>query len=377
MARGTQLLENVHFTETKVDVSAAARNQRLLDGYVGLRALSPASVEGYTSALASFTRHAEAPLEEAGELDVAAWFRGARAQLRASTIIVYAVYLEELIRFSLRGRGLGKKVAKERAAAIMEGVPILDLRREVRRHCEFREMLILREEEAALWEAAAWPRAKAYMAVSRDTACRKGELISARVMDLTHHDGYSVLRVLGKTGERTMPLVRSVPVLMDWLEAHPRPTPGAPLFATVWRGEVRFMDEYAPNKLMWRLCLRAGLRQINPHMWRHTRLTEWARAGVGEYTLKSLAGWTPDSKMAARYIHLSGRDHVRTVPSREGGTGSLAYYTRRALDTAMLLMASEDRETKLFALRTFMQLNGQGRMQTTLDRGGMFQEAVK
>jgi integrase len=286
------------------------------------------------------------------------------------------VYLEELLRFSLRARGLGKKTAKERADAIMEGVPVLDLRREVRRHTEFREMLILREEEAALWEAAAWPRARAYMAVSRDTACRKGELISARIMDMTHHDGYSELRVRGKTGERTMPLVRSVPALMDWLEAHPRPRPGAPLFATVWRGEARFMEESAPNKLMARLCTRAGLRRITPHMWRHTRLTEWARAGVGEYTLKSLAGWTPDSRMAARYIHLSGRDHVPTVLRLEGAVGGLDEYTRRALDTAVELMASDDPETRLFALRAFMQLNGRAHMQTTLD-SGVFEEAVK
>lgn len=371
-------MENVHLIETKVDVSAAMRNQRLLDGYMGLRALSPASIEGYTSALASFTRHVEAPLDEAGELDMAAWFGEARAHgLMASTIVVYAVYLEELVRYALKNRGLGKRAAEARAASIMDGVPLRDLRREIKRLCEFRSMLILREEETALMEAAAWPRAKAYMAVSRDTACRKGELISARIRDLTHRDGYSELRVLGKTGERTMPLVRSTPALMDWIEAHPRPRPGAPLFATVWRGEVRFMDEYAPNKLMERLCRRAGLRQINPHMWRHTRLTEWARAGVGEYILKSLAGWTPDSKMAARYIHLSGRDHVSTVLRLEGVTGSLDAYTKRALDTAVELMASEDQETRLFALKTFMQLNGHSHMQTTLDSGNFSQEAGK
>jgi hypothetical protein len=43
----------------------------------------------------------------------------------------------------------------------------------------------------------------------------------------------------------------------------------------------------------------------------------------------------------------------------------------------MELMASDDRETKLFALRTFMQLNGHGQMQTTLDPGGMFKEATR
>ena len=367
MEARARLLEKVNFNASKVDVSAAVANQRLLDGYLGLRALSPSSMEGYTSALASFTRHAGLPLEEAGELDMETWYREARAGgLMASSTVVYAVYLDELLRYVMRRRGLGARAAEVRAASIMDGVPLGDLRREMRRHSEFREMLILRDEEAAIWEAAAWPRAKALIAVSRDSACRKGELIGARIRDLTHREGYSELRVHGKTGERTMPLVRSVPALMDWLEAHPGPRPGAPLFATVWRGKVRFMEESAPNKLMDRLCLRAGVRRIRPHMWRHTRLTEWARAGVGEYMLKSLAGWTPDSRMAAKYIHLSGRDHIPAVLRLEGVTGGLDDYTRKALDTAVELMASDDQDTRVFALKSFMRLNGHGHMQTRL-----------
>jgi len=367
MKAKTRLLEKVNFNVSKVDVSAAVSNQRLLDGYLGLRALSPSSEEGYTSAVASFTRHAGLPLETAGELDLETWYREARAGgLMASSIVIYAVYLEELLRYAMRCRGLGAREAEARATAIMDGVPMRDLRREMRRHTEFREMLILRDEEEALMEAAVWPRTRALMAVSRDSACRKGELITARIRDLTHRDGYSELRVHGKTGERTMPLVKSVPPLMEWFDAHPRPRPGAPLFATVWKGRVGWMDESAPNKLMDRLCTRAGVRHIRPHMWRHTRLTEWARAGVGEYMLKSLAGWTPDSRMAAKYIHLSGRDHIPAVLRLEGVTGGLDEGARKALDAAVELMASDDRETRVFALKAFMRLNGHSHMQTRL-----------
>ena len=135
------------------------------------------------------------------------------------------------------------------------------------------------------------------------------------------------------------------------------------------------MDEYTPNKFMARLSERAGTRLIRPHMFRHTKLTAWARAGVGEYVLKSLAGWTPDSRMAARYIHLSGRDHIPAVLRLEGVTGSLDQYTRAALDAAHGLMGSDDEETRVFALRTFMRLNGLSHAQTTL--GSLFQEAER
>jgi len=383
MLARTQLLKrpDVHFIGSKVDVPYVLepyRNQELLDSYLSLRVLSQSGAMGYRSAMASFSRLTGIPLAEAGELDLAAWFRKTRSQgLQASTIIIYAVYLEELLRHDLVRRGLKKREAEARAYSIMDGVPLRDLRRDMRRRYMFREMLITPEEGAAIWEAAEHPRVKAYMAVSDDSACRKGELLSARIKDLTHREEYSELRVYGKTGERTLPLIRSVPALLDWLEAHPDPRQGAPIFCTLYRGEARRMDIYTPNKFMTRLSERAGTRIIRPHMFRHTKLTAWARAGVGEYVLKSLAGWTPDSKMAAKYIHLSGRDHIPAVLRLEGVTGSLDGYARDALDAARGLMSSEDEETRIFALKTFMRLNGISHIQTTLGSGSVFQEAGK
>jgi len=194
--------------------------------------------------------------------------------------------------------------------------------------------------------------------------------------DLTHRRDYSELRVLGKTGERTLPLTRSVPVLQDWLEAHPDPRPGAPLFATVFDGDVRFMNLRSPNKAFERICLRAGIRRIRPHMIRHTKLTELARAGVGEYVLKKFAGWTPNSKMAAKYIHLSGRDHIPAILRLEGVTGSLDGYTRDALDAARGLMKSRDEGVRVFALKTFLRLNNSP-LQTTLGGTSMPWEAFR
>jgi len=45
-------------------------NRKLLDGYLGQRALSQSSVEGVTSALASFTRQVGLSLKGVDELDV-------------------------------------------------------------------------------------------------------------------------------------------------------------------------------------------------------------------------------------------------------------------------------------------------------------------
>ena len=371
--------EDVYFKHPKVDIAPGGvlfRNGALLDGYLDDRRLSGSSEDGYRAALTSFSGNTVVPLEEAGELDVRTWYRKVNALgLAASTIAIYAYYIENVLCYALRRRGLSRSEARVRASAIMEGVPLVDLRREMRLRSEFRESLILPHEFSAMWRVLESPRVRAFIAVDYDSACRKGELLSARVKDLTNRRGYSELRVLGKTGERTLPLTRSVPILMDWLEAHPDPRPGAPLFATVFNGDVRFMDPRSPNKAFERVCHRAGVRRIRPHMIRHTKLTELARAGVGEYVLKKFAGWTPNSKMAAKYIHLSGRDHIPAILRLEGVTGSLDGYTRDALDTARGLMKSGDEGTRVFALKTFLRLN-KGPVQTTLGGAGMPWEAL-
>ena len=372
--------EDVYFNEYKVDVApgdAPCRNRVLLDGFLGDRRLSGSSRDGYRAALLSFGDHVEVPLEEAGELDLRAWYRNVNSRgFAASTIALYAYYIENLLRYALRRRGLNRSEAGARTEAIMEGVPLADLRREMKFRAEFRESLILPHEFSAMWEATGSPRLRAFIAVDYDSACRKGELLTARIRDLTHRREYSELRVLGKTGERTLPLTRSVPVLLDWLEAHPEPRPGAPLFATVFDGDVRFMNLRSPNKAFERACLRAGVRRIRPHMIRHTKLTELARAGVGEYVLKKFAGWTPNSKMAAKYIHLSGRDHIPAILRLEGVTGSLDGYTRDALDAARGLMKSRDEGVRVFALKTFLRLNNSP-LQTTLGGTSMPWEAFR
>lgn len=301
------------------DVTNLYRNQVLLEMYLESRRLSPKTRQGFSEAISSFSEIVAVPLEEAGRPEFEAWFRYECARgLAASTILLYTRRLGQLLRFALMSQGLSKREAKTTAAAAMAGVPIEDLRREEQRLSSLRDMLVRPEEFEALITTARHPRVRALIWVLRESACRKGELISLRIRDLGFEPTHAEIRVLGKTGERTIPLVDSVWSLRAWLDVHPDPRPSAPLFATTWKGEVRRMNERTPNNELRELCRRAGVRNITPLMLRHTRLTDLARAGLGEYQLKSFAGWAPDSKMAARYIHLSGRDHIDAILRVEG-----------------------------------------------------------
>lgn len=300
-------------------VRVLLENEELLARYLSCRRLAQSTRESYGTAMRSFSDLVGAPLVRSGRDEFEEWFRQAdRLGLAAGTIALYMSRLRKVKEQALIWAGLSRVEARATGAIAMEAIPLGDLRRETKRSSPGRENLVTTGELDALRKAASHPRARALVDVMYESACRKGEILGLRVRDVTRSDRYIEIRVLGKTGERTLPLVRSAPSLEAWLDAHPDPRPAAPLFATVVDGQVRQMEEHTPNRLLRDLCRRAGIRPIHPHMLRHTRLTELARAGLGEYQLKSFAGWTADSDMAARYVHLSGRAHVEAVLRADG-----------------------------------------------------------
>ncbi len=68
------------------------------------------------------------------------------------------------------------------------------------------------------------------------------------------------------------------------------------------------MDYYSARMLLQRLKARSGIKKaVNPHAFRHARATHLA-SHLTEAQMKQVFGWTQDSRMAGRYVHLSGRD---------------------------------------------------------------------
>jgi integrase len=176
-------------------------------------------------------------------------------------------------------------------------------------------------------------RINAYHAISRDTSCRPHELLKLKVKDVYwKNDGtstYAEITVNGKTGSRTIPLIKSVPFLKDWLLVHPLGgNPNAPLFCSMTRNLLaplgmpglynvykRLRVEYFPA-----LVLRSDVtnedndriqnllkKPFNPYIRRHTGLTEKAIL-IHEHALRQHAGWTKDSKMPLKYLHFFGNE---------------------------------------------------------------------
>jgi len=293
----------------------------LLEEFLRSRRLDPSTEKIYRQALQSWDRRIPSTLEDARPEDVATWFATISGEgYAASTILTYALKARALYAWTLRRRGLKKRAARAQAAELFDEVPFADLKRRANRENELRDKLVTPEEYEALMVASDRPRTRALLATLYESEARPGELLGLRVRDLDFREQYAQVRVSGKTGERTIPLIRAIPYLRAWLQVHPaRGDPDAPLFARVYRGRVGPVTVDALDNAFRRLRRRAGIkRRVYPYMFRHTRLTELADNDLGEFKMKVVAGWTPDSRMAARYVHLSGRAGLAPILKMEG-----------------------------------------------------------
>ena len=293
----------------------------LLEEFLRSRRLAEGTEQTYRQALQSWTRRIETRLEDARPEDVATWYaRVSGDGLSPGTILLYAVKLRVLYAWILRRQGLRKRAATMEAGDLFEEVPLRDLQRQADKENELRDKLVTPEEYEALMTASDHPRIRALLATLYESESRPGEVLGLRLRDLEFCKGYAKVRVSGKTGERTVPLVRAIPYLRAWLQVHPAAGDSdVPLFAHVYRGQLGAVSTSGLATRFRRLGKRAGLkRRINPYMFRHTRLTELADNDLGEYKMKVLAGWTPNSRMAARYIHLSGRSGIAPILAMEG-----------------------------------------------------------
>jgi len=73
-------------------------------------------------------------------------------------------------------------------------------------------------------------------------------------------------------------------------------------------GTIGSMQYATFRKLLQTLARRAGVKKkVNPHAFRHARATFLAKH-MTESQLKQFFGWKQASRMAATYVHLSGRD---------------------------------------------------------------------
>lgn len=162
------------------------------------------------------------------------------------------------------------------------------------------------EDIEKLVDAATNVRDKLFVRLIYETGARIGELLSL-TLDGIEWDGHgATVQIFGKTGERKLRVIDSVPLLSAWLREHPdTKNKKALLFCGI--------NGYNPSYDYFRLMLnkigkKAEIKKpVNPHHFRHSRATELAK-NLTEAQLCYYMGWQLGSYQPATYVHLSGRD---------------------------------------------------------------------
>lgn len=164
-----------------------------------------------------------------------------------------------------------------------------------------------------LIEACRNPRDKALISFLYESGCRKGELVSIRLENVTFTEfGATVTIPKGKTGPRTIPIVYAASYIRQWVESHPTKRKSDPLFCSLQEPFSQFSFS-GLSHLMRVLKERTGIKKdLYPHLFRHSRASHLANQ-LTEQQLKQFLGWTAGSNMAAVYVHLSQRDIQNSV----------------------------------------------------------------
>lgn len=169
-----------------------------------------------------------------------------------------------------------------------------------------------------LISAADHRRDKALLFALYESGCRVSEILGLKVGEI-NFDKYGAYFVVdGKTGQRRIRLIDSVPDLQAWINKHPlKDDAKAPLWSNMNDPKVP-LDYNAARAMLRRTAERAGIkRKLHPHLLRHCRLTQLAK-DFSESELKVMAGWAGDSRMAGVYVHLSGADVEKKLLEKKG-----------------------------------------------------------
>jgi len=171
-------------------------------------------------------------------------------------------------------------------------------------------------------------RDKAFIMGLYESGCRVSEWGGLKIRDITFiRNGMKVV-VSGKTGERKLLLVLTLPYLQSWLSIHPQAdNPDAPVWVNMGtrnRGaamtydmirimiqkvgaEAGILKREIHNPGRGQYSTYSGKVNLNPHNFRHTRATVLANV-LTEAQMNYYFGWEQGSNMPSVYVHLSGKE---------------------------------------------------------------------
>ncbi len=195
------------------------------------------------------------------------------------------------------------------------------------------------EDDALFLKYCPSPRDRCYHAMAGDLAARPHELLKLKIKDVVFKltpdkKQYAEVLVNGKTGNRSLPLINSIPYIKDWINQHPQggnPNGillcgfGKSLGRTIGIVSINGIYKNYKNDFFPKLLDnpnvppedKQGIRILlkkpwNPYIRRHSALTEKS-ALLKEHHLRQFAGWSPSSNMHLKYLHFFGNESNKSL----------------------------------------------------------------
>ncbi len=144
-------------------------------------------------------------------------------------------------------------------------------------------------------------------------ALRINEALNIRRKDIKFNSGYVILKISeSKTYSRDIPLIESIAYIKEYLGTNDF-EPREKLFDFKRNINLNNYLNFISKKLANKYPKQWKGRKINPHLFRHSRLTELARTKLNEAQIRKFAGWSADSTMAKVYFHLNDEDVINIL----------------------------------------------------------------
>ena len=153
-------------------------------------------------------------------------------------------------------------------------------------------------------------RDRALIDCHMEAGTRPGEILNLKIKHVLFDKNGAVLQVDGKTGARTIRIVRATPNLAAWMAVHPyKDDPEKPLWPNLSHHKKGSPITYpAARQILQRRCKIANLsKRVYLNLFRHSEATSTANF-MTESQMRKRHGWSSDSKMPARYVHLVNSD---------------------------------------------------------------------
>ena len=162
-------------------------------------------------------------------------------------------------------------------------------------------------------------REKALIRFLHESGVRSGELLNMKWKDIKSHSTHMDVTVTGKTGMRTIQIVKSKHLITQWHNHTSDNNDNSFIWLGNSSNKPKTVLKYVGvSKLIKRCFQRAGLEKpCNLHHFRHSRAsingTEWT-----EPVMRLYFGWTPGSDMPTQYCHTSKKQLLEACRTLNG-----------------------------------------------------------